>query len=123
MAQIFEIYTCHLCGNEVEYIHGGGPLACCGETTKRMTENTMDAANEKQVPEIEKIDGSFNVTVGSAARPMEATHCIEWIEFFASGKDHTQYVTPETTPEAVFRIDAETVTAREFCNLHGVWKA
>jgi superoxide reductase len=25
-------------------------------------------------------------------------------------------------PEAVFNIQAESVTAREYCNLHGLWK-
>ena len=30
---------------------------------------------------------------------------------------------PGDTPEAVFMIAANEVTAREYCNLHGLWKA
>ncbi|MFH1625742.1 MAG: desulfoferrodoxin family protein, partial [Pseudomonadota bacterium] len=26
-------------------------------------------------------------------------------------------------PEAAFNIAAEKITAREYCNLHGLWKA
>ncbi|MCK4657723.1 MAG: desulfoferrodoxin, partial [candidate division Zixibacteria bacterium] len=26
-------------------------------------------------------------------------------------------------PEAVFMVDAAEVTAREYCNLHGLWKS
>ena len=29
---------------------------------------------------------------------------------------------PGDTPEAFFAIDADQVTAREYCNLHGLWK-
>ena len=30
---------------------------------------------------------------------------------------------PGQAPEAIFRIDADQVTAREYCNMHGLWKA
>ena len=29
---------------------------------------------------------------------------------------------PGQAPEAVFKVDAADVSAREFCNLHGLWK-
>ena len=29
---------------------------------------------------------------------------------------------PGEAPEAVFKTDAQNVTAREYCNLHGLWK-
>jgi superoxide reductase len=34
-----------------------------------------------------------------------------------------QYLNPGEVPEAVFMVEAEKVTAREYCNLHGLWKA
>jgi superoxide reductase len=123
MAQKLEIYKCATCGNIVQVLHGGaGELVCCGEPMKQMTENTVDAAKEKHVPVIEKIDGGFKVKVGSVAHPMEEKHYIEWIELLADGKAYRQFLQPGMAPEAVFDIQAESVTAREYCNLHGLWK-
>ena len=123
MAQKLEIYKCAVCGNIVEVLHGGaGELVCCGEPMKKMTENTVDAAREKHVPVIEKIDGGYKVRVGSVEHPMEEKHYIEWIELLADGRAYRQFLQPAMQPEAVFNIQAESVTAREYCNLHGLWK-
>jgi superoxide reductase len=124
MAQRLEIYKCEACGNIVEVLTGGGgELICCGEPMKLYVENTVDAAKEKHVPVVEKIDGGFKVSVGSVPHPMEANHYIEWIEIIADGKAYRQFLNPGDVPEAVFNIDAEEVTAREYCNMHGLWKA
>jgi superoxide reductase len=118
------IYKCMECGNIIEVTRaGGGELVCCGQPMKLMNENTSDGAKEKHVPVIEKIDGGFLVKVGSVAHPMEEKHYIEWIEVQADGKFYKQYLAPGQKPEAVFKIDAQNVTAREYCNLHGLWKA
>ena len=123
MAQKLEIYKCMTCGNIVQVLHGGaGELVCCGEPMKKMTENTVDAAKEKHVPVIEEIDGGFKVKVGSVAHPMEEKHYIEWIELLADGRAYRQFLQPGMQPEAVFNIQADSVTAREYCNLHGLWK-
>jgi superoxide reductase len=123
MAQKLEIYKCTACGNIIQVLHGGaGELVCCGEPMKQMTENTVDAAKEKHVPVIEKIDGGFKVKVGSVAHPMEEKHYIEWIELLAGGRAYRQFLQPGMQPEAVFNIQADSVTAREYCNLHGLWK-
>jgi len=124
MAERLEVYKCEACGNIVEVLHGGGgELVCCGQPMVLLAENTVDAAKEKHVPVIEKVDGGFKVKVGSVAHPMEEKHHIEWIEIIADGKAYRQFLNPGDTPEAVFNIDADQVTAREYCNLHGHWKA
>ena len=124
MAERLEIYKCELCGNIVEVLHGGaGELVCCGQPMVCMKENTVDAAKEKHVPVIEKIDGGVKVKVGSVAHPMEEKHYIEWIEIIADGKSYRQYLNPGDAPEAVFLVEAASITAREYCNLHGLWKA
>lgn len=124
MTSKLEVYKCEVCGNIVEVLHaGGGELVCCGQPMKLMTENTVDAAKEKHVPVIEKVDGGFKVAVGSVAHPMEEKHFIEWIEIIADGTAYRKFLKPGDTPEAVFKIDAASVTAREYCNLHGLWKA
>lgn len=124
MAEQLEVYKCETCGNIVEVLHGGeGELVCCGEPMELYTANTVDAAKEKHVPVIEKTAGGVKVKVGSVAHPMEAKHHIEWIEVIADGKAYRQFLKPGAAPEATFAIDAAKVTAREWCNLHGLWKA
>jgi superoxide reductase len=124
MAEKMEIYKCEACGNIVEVLHGGaGELVCCGEPMKLYAENTVDAAKEKHVPVIEKVDGGYKVKVGSVAHPMEEKHYIEWIEIIADGKAYRQFLNPGDAPEATFKINAAKITAREYCNMHGLWKA
>lgn len=123
MAERLEVYKCEACGNIVEVLHGGeGELVCCGESMQRLTENTVDAAKEKHVPVIEKTSDGIRVKVGDVPHPMEEQHYIEWIELIADGKVYRQFLNPGDTPEAVFKIEAAQVSAREFCNLHGLWK-
>lgn len=124
MAERLEVYKCEACGNIVEVLTGGaGELVCCGAPMKLMQENTVDAAKEKHVPVVEKVDGGFKVSVGSVAHPMEKAHHIEWIEIIADGSAYRQFLTPGEVPEATFCVDAQAVVAREYCNLHGLWKA
>lgn len=119
-----EVYKCAVCGNIVEVLHaGGGELVCCGQPMDLMAENTVDAAREKHVPVIEKVDNGYKVTVGSVPHPMEEKHYIQWIELIAGNVVLRQNLNPGEAPEATFRTDATEVTAREYCNLHGLWKA
>jgi len=124
MTEKLQIYKCEICGNIVEMLHPGeGELVCCGAPMKLFQENSVDAAKEKHVPVNEKIDGGFTVKVGSVAHPMEEKHYIEWIEVITEdGKVYRQFLLPGEKPEAVFKIDANKITAREYCNVHGLWK-
>ena len=124
MPNCLEVYKCDLCGNMVEVIRGGGAvLTCCGQAMTLQVENTVEASKEKHVPVIEKVEGGYKVTVGSVAHPMEEKHYIEWIELVADGKAYRQFLKPGETPEAFFCVTAVSVTAREYCNLHGHWTA
>jgi superoxide reductase len=123
MAERLEVYKCEICGNIVEVLQGEkGELACCNQPMKLMAENSVDAAKEKHVPMIEKISGGVKVTVGSVAHPMEEKHYIQWIEIIADGIAYRSFLNPGERPEATFQVDAEQITAREYCNLHGLWK-
>ena len=123
MTERLQVFKCEVCGNIVEVLHAGpGDLVCCGAPMKNYVENTVDAAKEKHVPVVEKIPGGFKVKVGSVAHPMEQNHYIEWIELVVDGKAYREFLQPGQAPEATFEIQAEKVTAREYCNLHGLWK-
>ncbi|MGA9821654.1 MAG: desulfoferrodoxin [Desulfobaccales bacterium] len=124
MTEKLQVYKCRICGNIVSMLHSGdGALVCCGEPMKLMLENTVDAAKEKHVPVVEKTAAGFKIKVGSVAHPMEQSHYIEWIEVIADGKSYRQFLNPGGAPEATFPIEAKEVVAREYCNLHGLWKA
>ncbi len=124
MAEKLEIYKCEACGNIVEVLHGGaGELVCCGAPMILFKEGTVDASREKHVPVIEKTADGYKVTVGAVAHPMEEKHWIEWIELIADGTVYRQFLAPGQAPEATFCIKAEKVVAREYCNIHGLWKA
>lgn len=124
MAEKLEIYKCEVCGNIVEVVHGSfGELVCCNQPMVLMTENTVDAAKEKHVPVVEQIAGGYLVKVGGVAHPMEEKHYIEWVELIADGKAYRQFLEPGQAPEATFQIEAAAVTAREYCNMHGLWKS
>jgi len=116
--QLKQIYKCEVCGNIVEVLHAGaGELVCCGKPMRLMTENTVDASQEKHVPSIE----GNKVKVGSVEHPMEEAHYIEWIEATSeSGEVCKVFLQPGQKPEAEFPFTP--VSAREYCNLHGLWK-
>ena len=129
-----EIYRCPICGNIVEVLHEGAVLSCCGKPMQRLAAGTTDGAYDKHVPVVERIEGGFRVSVGSVAHPMTDEHYIQWIELLTPMCVLRRELHPGDRPEAVFIIDQATacgrilsecgvadVTAREYCNLHGMW--
>lgn len=119
-----EIYKCEQCGNIVEVLDGGGAdLVCCGENMQLLEGSTTDEGKEKHVPVIESADQGITVKVGSNPHPMEEKHYIEWIEVIDGDTTHRQYLKPGQSPEAVFKCAGPNVTAREHCNVHGMWKS
>jgi superoxide reductase len=126
--ELNQLYKCASCGGVYEVAvkcNCEGPCApsCCGEETKLLVENSVDAAKEKHVPVITKVDGGYKVAVGAVAHPMTPEHWIAVIELIADGQVLRQTLTPTDKPEAVFLTKATKVKAREYCNLHGLWIA
>lgn len=123
-----QIYKCGVCGNMVEVINvGGGELVCCGQPMNLLAENSTDAAKEKHVPVIEKTADGVKIKVGSVAHPMEEKHYIQWVEAIVGDKVYREFLKPGMAPEASFCLgEAQNfapVQAREYCNLHGLWKS
>ena len=123
MTERSQVYKCQLCGNIVEVVHAAaGQLVCCNQPMTLLAENTTDAATEKHVPVVELVDGNTKVTVGSVTHPMTDDHYIEWIELLIGDRVFRTYLSPGDSPEAVFEVVAEGTVAREYCNLHGLWR-
>lgn len=118
-AAIYEcLVPCDSCKEEAPSM-GGQPMAL-------LEEKTADASTEKHVPVIEEVEGGIKVTVGSTLHPMEDKHFIQWIEAYCADCDMVmrKFLKPGDEPSAVFPFPKGTkVTAREHCNVHGLWKA
>lgn len=120
------IYKCEVCGNLVDHVHvGGGTLSCCGQPMTQLDEQTADTSTEKHVPFIQKTDQGYLVKVGETVdHPMMDAHFIQWIELLTNRAVYRTYLTPSDPPQASFCIekDEQVIGAREYCNLHGLWK-
>jgi len=113
-----------VCGNIVEVLHtGAGQIVCCGQPMQLLAEKTEDEGKEKHVPVIEQTEKGIMVKVGSIPHPMDEEHYIEWIEILADGRSCRKFLKPGESPEAEFEIKAEEIEAREYCNIHGLWKS
>lgn len=124
MTSQLQVYKCEKCGAIIEVLGGGGgTLVCCKEAMALQEENSVDAAVEKHVPVVEKTDEGIKVAVGSVAHPMEESHYITWIELNVDGRIHRQFLEPSDAPEAVFQVSGDVISARAYCNLHGLWKS
>jgi superoxide reductase len=124
MTNKLEIYKCAICGNIIEVLHSGpGELVCCGKPMEKQTVKTEDSSIEKHVPYIEKTDKGVLVKIGqNQDHPMEEKHYIEWIEIIADGNEYKTFLSPGDKPQAFFPINGDSITAREYCNVHGLWK-
>lgn len=123
MTEKGQVYKCEVCGNIVEVLHaGGGQLVCCGKLMTFKKENTIDASKEKHVPVLEKKDNGILVKVGSVEHPMTKEHYIEWIELNVDDMVYKKFLSPDDKPEAFFNVEGNVISAREYCNLHGLWR-
>ncbi|MCD4812792.1 desulfoferrodoxin [bacterium] len=118
-----EVYKCGECGGIVEVLHGGATPVCCGTPMKKIEAGVVDAAKEKHVPVVEKNGDVVRVVLGSVPHPMEEKHYIEWIELVADSVSYTRFLKPGDEPRVEFTVKAEKITARAYCNLHGLWEA
>lgn len=121
--KINEIYKCSVCGNVVEVVSvGGGTLVCCGKEMELLPEKSADEGAEKHLPVIEKTEKGYKVKVGEAPHPMQEDHFIIWVELITGSVFYRKYLHPGDAPEAEFCVEAESVSARAYCNVHGLWK-
>jgi len=116
-----QIWKCEICGNIIEVVHeGADSLVCCGQPMvlkEEQIESDEEGKQEKHIPVIE----DRKVKIGSVEHPMDEEHYIEWIEATSGdGQKARKFLKPGEKPEAEFCFDVKS--ARELCNLHGVWK-
>lgn len=123
MNQQGDIYVCPVCQTCLEVIQMvGEEVTCCGRPMEPQQAKTRDFGRERHAPIVQKIGAGIRVHVGAIEHPMSERHWIEWIEVIAEGMVQRQYLQPGQPPTADFAIDADRVTVRAWCSLHGLWK-
>lgn len=122
-----KVYKCNKSGVVVAKVYGdeNHVPSCCGEEMVELKPNTVDAAQEKHVPVIEKDGNKVTVKVGSVEHPMTEEHHIGFIAIETCCGLRMQELVHTGKPEATFFLgDGEELKAAyEYCNLHGLWKA
>lgn len=118
-----KLYRCAHCGNiAFKLIDSGVPMICCGEPMQELKANVTDGAVEKHVPQITRDGNHVTVQVGSTIHPMQPEHYIQIIAAVSGGKVTFQFPKPGEEP-VLHAGGKDPVTAYEYCNLHGLWKA
>lgn len=118
-----KFYKCETCGNVVvKLVDSKVPLVCCGSKMQELVPNTVDASNEKHVPQVTMLENNMiKVEVGSVAHPMTEEHHIAFI-YIETDKGGIK-VDLKDKPEAIVALgDAKPLVVYEYCNLHGLWK-
>jgi len=126
MVNINDVYRCEICGNIIESVHGGHEsLVCCGQAMTKMEPKSGPEGQEKHLPVIEKTGNKIVVKVGSIPHPMVEEHFIEWIEIIIGNKTQRAFLKPGDEPIAEFEVANinESIIARSYCNIHGLWVA
>jgi superoxide reductase len=124
MPQTNQIYKCKVCGKIIEILNPGNPETdCCGQAMELLEPKPKETeGKEKHVPVIEATKTGYKIKVGSVPHPMLAEHYIQWIEILADGASYKTFLKPDMAPEAEFCVKAEKITARIYCNVHGLWQ-
>ena len=118
-----KFYKCETCGNVVvKLVDSKVPLVCCGSKMQELVPNTVDASNEKHVPQVTMLENNMiKVEVGSVAHPMTDEHHIAFI-YVETDKGGIR-VDLTDKPEAEVCVgNAKPLAVYEYCNIHGLWK-
>jgi len=123
MAIKMEVYKCMKCGNIVEVLHqGNGDLMCCGEKMILIDANTVEASKEKHIPFIEERENENIIRIGETPHPMTSDHYIEWMEVMTDRENIKTFFSPGDKAEISLHKRFNIVSARAYCNQHGLWR-
>ncbi|MCL2593268.1 MAG: desulfoferrodoxin [Defluviitaleaceae bacterium] len=119
-----KFFICNICKNLLGLIENNGvPMMCCGEKMMELVPNTVEASNEKHLPEVTVSGDKISVVVGSVEHPMEEAHWIQFIYVETEKGGQRKGLKPGDAPKADFCfVDDKPVAVYEYCNLHGLWK-
>ena len=113
---------CEICGNIIGMIEDSGVnMVCCGQDMTLLTPNTVDAAQEKHIPVLEREGNLLTVQVGSTLHPMLPEHYIMWVAVAQKNRTQRVALSPDDKPVVSFVVEEGPVAVYAYCNLHGLW--
>ena len=119
-----KFYRCKVCGKIIAMVKETAvPTICCGQEMYELIPGTTDGALEKHVPVVTRKGNIVEVKVGSVEHPMTEEHYIQFIEVFCDDKILRKYLEPNQKPEFLIKLNGDVKYAREYCNIHGLWKS
>ena len=108
---------CMKCGSVIYVVNGKSNIMCCGNEMKELVPNSVDAAFEKHVPNVEKVKDKIKVSVNHV---MDEDHFIEWIAMEVD--DNIAFKKLKTGDEAVVTFDyLPGFKIYSYCNKHELW--
>lgn len=119
-----KFYICDKCGNIIRMVVDKGiPVVCCGHTMRELVPNTVEASQEKHIPEIDFARNILRVKVGNISHPMEAEHSIEWVYVVTTEGEQYKRLRLDRDPETEFALvnGDKPIKVFAYCNLHGLW--
>jgi len=119
-----KFFICNHCKNLIGFINNKGvSLVCCGESMTELVPNTVDASDEKHLPEVSVSSDRISIQVGSVPHPMLDEHYIQFIYVETEHGGQRKCLKPGDEPKAVFSfVNDKPIAVYEYCNLHGLWK-
>lgn len=112
-----KLKKCLKCGALVEVLKNDNNFICCGEQMVDVLPNSVDASQEKHIPEVHIENDNMIIRVNHI---MEETHFIEWI-MIITDKEVRKFVF-KPGDEAVIALSYSTpALVYSYCNLHGLW--
>ncbi len=126
MTEKFQLYKCEICGNLVEVLlTGEGELHCCGQPMKLLEANTQEESmGEKHLPFMyHNEEGKEVVQIGEQIHPMIPEHYIQFIQTLSEDNKTSviQFLEAGEEPKILVKEGLGNYTARENCNIHGLW--
>lgn len=116
-----ELRICNKCGALIEVLKDctceNCGIKCCGEQTKAIVPNSVDASFEKHIPTIEVVGNYIEVTVNHV---MEEEHFIEWVALVDEKISARKYFKAGETLKAIFPY-IKGAKVYSYCNKHGLW--
>ena len=108
---------CMKCGKVIYELNGSTSTICCNEKMKELIPNSVDAAKEKHVPDIEVVNNKIIVTVNHV---MDEDHYIEWIVQESNDEIIIKRIKIGENPQVEFDYKKDS-KVYSYCNKHGLW--
>lgn len=91
----------------------------------KVEEHSQDPSTQYHVPYIIEQEDGYLVKIGKEKdHPMIPEHYIQMVELHVDDFLYRKYLNPGESPHVFFKVPKGLkISAREFCNVHGLWKS